>query len=368
MTLKLMIPGPISVADDVLEAVGAPVCPNYGPGWISIHHELKDMLRQVMGTTGRVFVTAGSGHVGAELIFQSVLRRGERVLVGNNGFFGERWIEVLKMIGCEPVVVEAPLDQRLDPAAIGRAFAADPSIRTGLFVQLETGSAILNPIEEIAAICRAQGRLCIVDAVSSLAGTPLPMDAWGVDAVISASQKCLGGVPGLAVVAVNERVWEIARAMPPSEVRSWYLHLTTWQKYEDESPNWHPYPATMPSPAMLGLHAALVALVAEGLDARLARYRQRAAHLRARLTDLGLPLFVPAEWMSPVLTTAVAPVGIRPVDVMLAILQAENIMIGVGLPPLGDRVLRFGHMGVGIDDADIERMLARLAVTLRNSL
>ena len=123
-------------------------------------------------------------------------------------------------------------------------------------------------------------------AVSSLAGTPLPMYAWGVDAVISASQKCLGGVPGLAVVAVNDRVWEIASAMPPSEVRSWYLHLTTWQKYEDESPNWHPYPATMPSPAMLGLHAALVALVAEGLDARLGRYRQRAARLRARLADL----------------------------------------------------------------------------------
>lgn len=367
MTLKLMIPGPISVADDVLDVVGAPVRPNYGPGWINIHHELKDMLRQVIGTTGRVFVTAGSGHVGAELIFQSVLRRGERVLVGNNGFFGERWIEVLKTIGCEPVVIEAPLDQRLDPSAIARAFAADPSIRTGLFVQLETGSAILNPIEEIASICRAQGRLCIVDAVSSLAGTLLPMDAWGVDAVISASQKCLGGVPGLAVVAVNERVWEIAKAMPPSEVRSWYLHLTTWQKYEDESPNWHPYPATMPSPAMLGLHTALVALVAEGLDARLARYRQRAAHLRARLSDLGLPLFVPAEWMAPVLTTAITPANVRPVDVMLAILRAENIMIGMGLPPLGDRVLRFGHMGVGIDDADIERMLARLALTLRNS-
>lgn len=363
-----MIPGPISVAADVLNAVGAPVRPNYGPGWINVHRELKDMLRQVIGTTGRVFVTAGSGHVGAELIFQSVLRRGERILVGNNGFFGERWIEVLKRIGCEPVVVDAALDQRLDPAMIARAFAADPSIRSGLFVQLETGSAILNPIEEIAAVCRAQGRLCIVDAVSSLAGTPLPMDAWGVDAVVSASQKCLGGVPGLAVVAVNERVWEIAQAMPPSEVRSWYLHLTTWEKYEEESPNWHPYPATMPSPAMLGLHAALVALVTEGLEARLARYGRRAAHLRSRLAELGLRLFVPAEWMAPVLTTAIAPAGVRPVDVMMAILKAENIMIGVGLPPLSDRVLRFGHMGVGIEDADIERMLAQLRLTLANSL
>ena len=119
---------------------------------------------------------------------------------------------------------------------------------------------------------------------------------------------------------------------------------------------------------MLGLHAALVALVAEGLDARLGRYRQRAARLRARLADLGLPLFVPAEWMSPVLTTAIAPAGVRPVDVMLAILKAENIMIGVGLPPLNDRVLRFGHMGVGIDDADMERMLTSLKLALGNSL
>ncbi|MBX7215161.1 MAG: aminotransferase class V-fold PLP-dependent enzyme [Thermoflexales bacterium] len=363
--LTLMIPGPVSVGDEVLAAVGAPVRPNYGPAWIPLHLELKAALREVIGTQGRVYVTAGSGHVAGEVAFQSLFRRGDRILVGNNGFFGERWCEVLRGMGCEPVAVSAALDERLDPAAFETALAADPGLAGVLVVQLETGSAILNPVQEIAALCRRHNRLCIVDAVSSLAGTPLPMDAWGVDVVLSASQKCLGGLPGLAIVALNDRAWAAVEAIPMSESRSWYLNLKTWDKYERESATWHPYPATMPSSTMLGLLAALRTLLAEGLPARLAAYERRAARLRAGLAELGLPLFVPQAWMAPVLTTVTCPEGVRPLDLATRVLAAENIMLGTGLPPLQARLLRIGHMGTAVTDAHVDRMLSALAAALR---
>ena len=289
---KLLIPGPTEVEDSVLDWLSRPVEAHYGDYWVSVHNETIDLLRRVFGTAGKVFMLPGSGSLAADAAVQSVFAPGQRVLLGINGHFGHRWREILTANGVTPVIVDIPPDQPLPPEAFDAALAADPGLAGVVVVHLETSTSVLNPLQELAAVARKHNRLIMADAVSSLGGTPLPMDEWGVDVCVSGSQKCLGGVAGLGIVAVNDRAWQ-AIANQPDYPRSWYLDLRRWQWYVENWGDWHPFPVTMPCSVVLALRAALQSLLAEGLDARFARYEQLAAHLRQGLEDLGMRLFVP---------------------------------------------------------------------------
>jgi aspartate aminotransferase-like enzyme len=157
--LKLMIPGPIEVEDEVLEQMGAPVQAHYGDAWVAIHNETIGLLQQVIGTTGKVFMLPGSGSLAGDAIIHTLFAPGERVAVGINGHFGHRWEEIMQSNGVDAVVLEFPPDQPLDPAAFDRLLAEDKAISGVVAVHLETSSAVLNPIREIAAVCRKHNRL-----------------------------------------------------------------------------------------------------------------------------------------------------------------------------------------------------------------
>ena len=214
MHLKLMIPGPIEVEDEVLDWLSRPVQAHYGDEWVSIHNETIGLLKQVFATTGKVFMLPGSGSLAADAAVQSTFAPGARVVLGSNGFFGQRWLEILHANGIEPIIVETPPDQPLLPADFDRLLAADPTIQGVVAVHLETSTAVLNPVKDLAQVVRAHNRLFMVDAVSSLGGTLLPMDEWGIDVCVSGSQKCLGGVAGLGIVAVNDRAWTAIAGQP----------------------------------------------------------------------------------------------------------------------------------------------------------
>src|SRR5258706_16222622 len=149
---KLMIPGPIEVEDDVLEVMGQPIQSHYGDGWVPIHNETIGLLKQVFETTGKVFMLPGSGSLGNDAAVGSLFVPGEKVAVGVNGTFGTRMQEILRANGIVPVPIEAEPGQPLDPTAFDRALAADPSIVGVTVIHLETSTAILNPIREIAQI------------------------------------------------------------------------------------------------------------------------------------------------------------------------------------------------------------------------
>lgn len=356
MHRKLMIPGPIEVEDEVLAALGAPVMAHYGEEWVPIYHETMNLLRQVFATNGKIFMLPGSGSLGADAAILSTFAPGEKILLGINGFFGTRWREILEANGAIPVVIETPLDQALDPAQFDQALTDDPSIAGMIAVHLETSTAVLNPIRELAAVARAHNALFMVDAISSLAGTPLPMDEWGIDVCVSAPQKGLGSVAGLALVAANDRAWEKIIAIP-EKPRSWFLDLRRWQRAAEGPTNWHPYPVTMPSSVILGLRASLQSLLHDGLDARIHSYEQMARHLRTELQAMGFSLFVPDTMMSPVLTTAYCPEGINAPEMVRYIAQAHNIQISLGFGTYRERMIRIGHMGGALDDSDIDALL-----------
>jgi alanine-glyoxylate transaminase / serine-glyoxylate transaminase / serine-pyruvate transaminase len=359
MRLKLMIPGPIELEDEVLEWMGEPVHAHYGDEWVAVHNETVGLLKQILAMTGKVFMMPGSGSLGIDAAVQSLFAPGNRVAVGINGNFGRRLAEILTANGVVTVPVEAEPDQPLDPAQFDSLLAGNPAIVGVAAVHLETSTAVLNPARDIAQAARKHNRLCVIDAVSSLAGVDFQMDAWGIDACVSASQKGLGGAPGIAIVAVGERGWQ-AISNQPERPRSWYLDLRRWQWYVENWGDWHPFPVTMPTSIILGLRAALQSLVKDGVDVRIGHYEVLAKQLRDGLRALGLTLFVPDSLMAPVLTAVHCPPGVTSGQIVKYLADEHHIKITAGFGPYKDRVIRIGHMGGAITEADIDALLAGL--------
>jgi alanine-glyoxylate transaminase/serine-glyoxylate transaminase/serine-pyruvate transaminase len=229
-----------------------------------------------------------------------------------------------------------------------------------LVVHLETSTAVLNPIRDIAAVARKYNRLLMVDGVSSIGGAEFDMDGWGVDVCGTAPQKGLGAPPGVGIVAVGERAWERI-CNQPERLHSWYLDLRRWNWYAENWASWHPTPVTMPTSLILALRASLRSLVAETLPARLRRYSRLAERLRTELEFLGFPLFVPRDRMAPVLTAARCPEGVTSHEVIRFLAEHHNIQITAGFGAAKDSVIRIGHMGGAVNDDAIDRVLDGLS-------
>jgi alanine-glyoxylate transaminase/serine-glyoxylate transaminase/serine-pyruvate transaminase len=354
-----MIPGPIQVEDQVLDAMGSPIRVHYGDEWVITHNETITMLQQVLQTDGKVFIMPGSGSLGVDAAVQSVFEPGKRVAVGTNGFFGQRLAEILSANGIDAVPVEEEPGTPLTPASFERILADDPSITGVAVVHLETSTAVLNPVKAIADVAGKHDCLCLVDAVSSLGGTELQMDAWGIDVCVSASQKCLGGPPGLAIVAVGQQAWE--RVVNSAErPRSWYLDLRRWQWHVENWGDWHPFPVTMPTSIVVGLHVALQSLLSDGLDKRIEHYQALAKRLRTGLIEIGISPSAPDTLLAPVLTAANCPVGSTSSQIVQYLADKHNIKITTGFGALKEHVIRIGHMGGAITEADIDALLDAL--------
>jgi len=229
---------------------------------------------------------------------------------------------------------------------------------------VETTTGVINPVREIAQVARDHSVLVLVDAVASLGGVEFAMDDWGVDLCCTASQKCLGGPPGLAPVAVGPGAWAAIDRRSPSS-RSWYLDLRTWREAAGEWASWHPYPVTVPTNLMLALRAGLQALMADGISRRLAYYQGLASRLRTGLRALDMPPFVADAWAAPVVTAACAPSGVPSGEIVAFLEREHGIKISGGFGPLQDKIFRIGHMGPTITPQDIDDLLAALADFLR---
>jgi alanine-glyoxylate transaminase / serine-glyoxylate transaminase / serine-pyruvate transaminase len=361
MPLKLMIPGPIQPDDEVLEAMGGPVQPHYGPEWTRIHNETLDMLRRVYGTSGDAFILVGSGSSALDACLGSALSTGEQVLIGVNGWFGERLVAIAEQYGLEVLPVSSPWGQPLDPADFDRAFRDHPRARLAAVVHLETSTTIVNPIEAIGRLAADQGRVLMVDAVSSLGGIALRMDDWGIGLCASASQKCLGAPPGLATLAVNPSAWSLIDR-DPDKGHGWYLNLRVWRQFATDWAAWHPFPITMATNNVLALRAGLQGLLAEGLETRMDRYRALALRLRRGLRAIGMTPYTPDEWMAPVLTAAYGPPGIATGEIVSYMAEVHHTKIAGGLgAPLVDKIIRIGHMSPTVNEADIDEVLDQLA-------
>jgi alanine-glyoxylate transaminase/serine-glyoxylate transaminase/serine-pyruvate transaminase len=282
-------------------------------------------------------------------------------VIGVNGWFGERLVAIAQAYGLEVIQVTAPWGRPLDPADFRKAFDAHPQARLAAVVHLETSTTIVNPIEEIGPLAARQGRVLLVDAVSSLGGIPLRMDDWGIGLCASASQKGLGAPPGLATVAVSPAAWELIDRNP-DKGHGWYLNLRVWRQFATDWAGWHPYPITMATNNVMALRAGLQGLLAEGIESRMKRYRGLAMRLRQGLRKIGMQPYTPDELMAPVLTAAFGPPGVATGEIVDYMAEVHHTKIAGGLgDQLKDKVFRIGHMSPTVGEADIDQIVEQLA-------
>ncbi len=362
--LHLMIPGPVDVEDDVLEAMAHQVLPHYGREWLKIYEEAIQGLRQVFGTAGDLFLMAGPGTAGLDAALGSLTLTGDTVLVAHNGFFGRRLGTVAQCYGLDLRLVEAPLGQPLDPQAIRRCLAGEPAIQAVVVVHLETSTGVLNPLQEIAAVAGEFGVPIIADAVSSLGGVPLQVDEWGIDVCVSVANKCLACPPGLAPLSVSERAWaQIERK--EGRTHGWYLDLAVWKQYARDWGDWHPYPTTLPTNNILALVTSLRRILGQGLEAHYQRHIRAAARVREALTGWGFRSFAAEAHTSPLLTAMYGPPGVDVEDLRRYLLVERQVMISGGLEELRGKILRVGHIGKAASDEYVQRLLDGIEAYLR---
>lgn len=358
--LRLMIPGPVSVHPDVLAALGGPVQPHYGPAFRDLFNETLGLLRGIFNTQGDVYLMAGSGTAGIDACIGSALRSGEKILVGANGFFGERLVDISARYGLNVVPIRCQPGIPLSAEDFLNALREHPDARAAAIVHLETGTTIINPIHEIGPALADSGLYFIVDAVSSLGGVPFHMDDWHIDLVASATQKCLGSPPGLSPVAISKRAWEAIDRVPESH-NGWFSDLRVWRKYYTEWGDWHPTPVTMPVNIVSALNVALLQLQQEGLTTRLERYERLGWRLREGLAGIGLGMFTPPELMNPVLTAAYVPEGMPSSKVVSYLENEHQIKISTGLGELKEKMIRVGHMSPVVTEEDIDDVVLAIA-------
>ena len=360
----LMIPGPIDVADDVLQQMGQPIVAHYGTDWVPVYQETVSLLQYAFNTPDWVLMIPGSGTTGLDAGVGSLLARGDKVLVLSNGFFGQRLTTIARAYQLDVHVLTS---SSLQPAPIDqvRQKLKEGGFQAVLMVHHETSSGVLNPVKEVADLCRLFDVPFMVDAISSLGIVELNTHDWGIDLCVSASQKGLEAPPGLTLVAISDRAWQIMRSKAPTG-HGFYLDLLTWREFIENWGDWHPSVVTMPASIILALRTSLQKLKGEGLEQRIAHYRRAARAVRAGLVAIGFELPVKEEWAAPGITVVKAPAGIDPGEIQARLLEEHNIAIARGGGELAGVGLRIGHMGVGTQPDHIIPLLLGLEETLRS--
>jgi aspartate aminotransferase-like enzyme len=353
--LMLMIPGPTPVPENVLLALAKHPIGHRSGEFSQIMAEVTANLKWLHQTTNDVLMLTASGTGAMEAGIINFFSPGDRVLVLHNGKFGERWAIVAKAFGLDVVEVTAPWGQPLNPADVQAALTADShqEIKGVIITHSETSTGVINDLETINKQVKAHGALMIVDAVTSLGATDVPIDDWGLDVVCSGSQKGFMIPPGLGFVAVSAQAWA---AYATATIPKFYLDLGKYRK--DAAKDTTPF--TPPVNLIFALQAALNMMQREGLANIFARHQRHQAATSAAIQAMGLALYAPAGHGSPAITAVATPAAEQIRSVMK---KKYDIVLAGGQDHLKGQVFRIGHLGF-VSDRDILTALAALEGTL----
>ncbi len=365
----LLGPGPSAAHPRVLAALGAPLIGHLDPAFVAMMEETKTLLRATFQTANTLTIPiSATGSAGMEACLVNLLEPGDTAIVGVNGVFGTRMTDIVERCGARPVAVEAPWGRVIEPDSIRAALHNHPGAKLVAVVHAETSTGAWQPLEEIGRVVREAGSLFVVDTVTSLAGCPVRVDEWLIDACYSGTQKCLSCPPGLAPLTFGPRAVAALRARR-SKVQSWYLDLTMIEKYWGEERVYH---HTAPISMNYALLEALRVVHEEGLDARWARHQRHHQGLAAGLAALGLELAAQEGRRLWMLNSVAIPAGVDDVALRKGLLEEFQLEIGGGLGPLKGKVWRIGLMGESSTVANVllvlhalERLLPRCGYAVR---
>lgn len=356
--LMLMIPGPTPVPEKVLLAMAKHPIGHRTGEFSNIIAEVTQSLKWLHQTQNDVLILTASGTGAMEAGIINFLSPGDRVLVGNNGKFGERWVKVCEAYGLNVEPVTAEWGKPLDPEVFREKLEGDRdrTIKAVVITHSETSTGVLNDLETINRYVKAHGALIMVDAVTSLGAVHLPIDEWGIDVVASGSQKGYMLPPGLGFVAVSPKAWE---AYAQAKLPKFYLDLGKYRK--EAAKNSHPF--TPPVNMYFALQAALKMMQAEGLEAIFARHQRHMRATRAAAKALSLPLFAADGASSPAIT-AIAPTGVDAEQIRSLLKKRFDIATAGGQDHLKGKIFRIGHLGF-VSDRDILTAIGALEAVLQ---
>ena len=358
-----MGPGPSDVHPRVLAAMARPTIGHLDPAFIGMMDEMKVLLQYAFQTRNALTIPVSApGSAGMETCFVNLVESGDKVVVCQNGVFGGRMKENVERSGGIAVLVEDAWGDPVDPFKLEAALKANPDAKLIAFVQAETSTGVESDVKALVEIAHRYGCLAIVDAVTSLGGSPLKIDEWGVDAVYSGTQKCLSCTPGLSPVSFSARAVERIKARK-TKVQSWFLDLTLIMNYWSGGGK-RSYHHTAPINALYGLHEALVMLQEEGLENAWIRHKRNHLALRAGVEAMGLQLLVKEPHRLPQLNAIKVPEGVDEAAVRQRLLEVFNLEIGAGLGSLAGKIWRIGLMGHASNPKNILFCLAALEKVL----
>jgi alanine-glyoxylate transaminase/serine-glyoxylate transaminase/serine-pyruvate transaminase len=370
----LMGPGPSDVSPRVLAALARPTIGHLDPLFVGMMDEVKALLQYAFQTTNELtFPVSGPGSAGMETCFVNLVEPGDKVIVCQNGVFGGRMKENVERCGATAVMVTDEWGSAVDPDKVEDALKAHPDAKLVAFVHAETSTGAQSDARTLAELAHRHGALVLMDAVTSLGGTPVKVDEWGIDAIYSGSQKCLSCTPGLSPVSFGPRALEVIRGRK-TRIQSWFLDTTLVMSYWGSGAK-RAYHHTAPVNALYALHEALLILQEEGLEHAWARHWTHHLALKAGLEAMGLSLVVKEGERLPQLNAVAIPDGVDDVAVRSALLEDYGLEIGAGLGVLAGRIWRIGLMGHACTMRNVlvclealEDVLSRLGAPIRRGV
>jgi alanine-glyoxylate transaminase / serine-glyoxylate transaminase / serine-pyruvate transaminase len=370
----LLIPGPIEIDDAVSNAMSHYAESHVGLPFCNIFGEALSMLRKLFQTSNpasQPFVLAGSGTLGWDLVAANLVEPGEDVLVLHTGYFGDSFADCFSTYGAKPTQLKAPIGDRPQLDEIEKSLK-EKKYKALTVTHVDTSTGVLSHIKSLSDLIKrvSPQTLFVVDGVCSVGCEEIRFDDWGIDVVLSASQKAIGCPPGLSIVMVSERGMEAFRNRKTSP-GSYYASFKNWlpimQNYEAKKPS---YFATPPTQLIHALHKTLTQVLSHPLSERFERHKKVSAKVKAAVQDLGLKQLASKPEKQANATTAVyLPDGLTPPEILPSLMKNGVVFAGGLHKEIATKYIRFGHMGVSVmDDGrdDIDRAIKALQDVLAN--
>lgn len=335
--------GPVEVTARTLRDQAKPVLYHYDPAFIEFYAETTDLLKQVFRTNYDVVIMQGEAILGLEAAAASMISPGDKVLNLVSGVFGKWFQDFIEAYGGETIEIAVPYNDAIDPEDVRRALQANPGIKFLSVVHSETPSGTHNPVREIGRIAKEFGVITMVDTVSGLGGEVLSPEDWGLDVAVAGPQKCLGGTPGLSLMAISPDAWKAMEARKPKPLRGSFLSILDWKAtWLDQ----RRFPYTPSVTEIYALRSVLEQALEVGMDEFAARHQQIAAACRAGVRALGLDLWPVRDEIAASCVTAVrTPDGLDEARMRAVMRRKYGVTISPGYGELNGKLFRLGHMG-----------------------
>ncbi|MDY7026410.1 MAG: alanine--glyoxylate aminotransferase family protein [Pseudomonadota bacterium] len=358
-----MGPGPSDVPARVLAALGQPTVGHLDPQFVALMDETKRLLQYLFQTKSELTLPISApGSSAMEACFVNLLEAGDKVIVCRNGVFGLRMTENVERSGAQAVTIDDEWGQPVSLDKLAEAIKANPDAKVIAFVHAETSTGAQSDAQAIAKMAQDAGMLTIMDCVTSLGGTPVKIDEWGIDAAYSGSQKCLSCVPGIAPITFGEKAQQVIQNRK-QKVQSWFSDQNLIMAYWGGGAK-RAYHHTAPVNNVYALHESLLMIKKEGLEIAWARHAQNHQALKAGLQVMGIEFVVDEAHRLPQLNAVTIPEYADDAATRSQLLSEFNLEIGAGLGALAGKVWRIGLMGHSSSQHNVEFCLNALETSL----